>query len=89
MKESTRNPYTKSVRIKYSDGTSTLERIPSTFSLTGKEKVHTLLEGETLQSVAFRYYGDSGLWADIADANNIIDPFTEVYRGKQLIIPNP
>jgi nucleoid-associated protein YgaU len=52
------------------------------------EIVHTLLEGETLQSVAFRYYGDSGLWADIADANNIIDPFTEVYRGKQLIIPN-
>lgn len=88
MKESTYSPYSNSVIIRYPDGTSTLERISEPYSPTGKEKIHTMLEGETLQSVAYRYYGDSGLWANIADANNIINPFTEIFQGKQLIIPN-
>ena len=46
-----------------------------------------LVEGETLQNIAFAAYGDSGKWYLIAEANQIIDPFTEVVPGKLLRIP--
>lgn len=85
---SSQSPYTDSVLIQYSDGNQTLERIPFVYTVDGTEKIHTVLSGETLQSMAHKYLGDSGLWYKISDANNLIDPFTEVVQGKQLIIPN-
>lgn len=88
MSQSVQSPYYNGIVIKYPDGTGSLERLIYNYTPTGKEKVHTILEGETLQSIAFKYLNDSGLWYQIADANNIIDPFTEVVMGKQIIIPN-
>ena len=59
------------------------------------DKYHTLLEGETLDQVAFRYYasraGDNAaeLWWVIADANGIVNPFDlEEFVGKELLVPN-
>jgi nucleoid-associated protein YgaU len=46
-----------------------------------------LKEGETLQNIAYRYYGDSGKWYIIAEYNNIINPFTELKGGMVLMIP--
>jgi len=43
-------------------------------------------QGDSLWSIAFKEYGDSGLWRPIADANNIYDP-KKLKSGTELIIP--
>lgn len=48
---------------------------------------HTVLPGETLQHIAYKYFGDSGGWFKIAMANNILNPFKEVKDGMILKIP--
>lgn len=48
---------------------------------------HTVLPGETLQSISYKYYGDSGYWAQILLANDLLNPLAELEAGKQLIIP--
>lgn len=80
------NLYTDAYIIDYKDGDVSLERISFT-KLGSTDKVHTVKAGETLQSIAYRYYGNSGLWYRIADVNSIYNPFTEVVEGMQLYIP--
>lgn len=47
---------------------------------------HIVKEGETLQSIAYQYYGDSGYWTMISSYNRIINPFNlEAYT--RLFIP--
>ena len=87
LKETISSPYDKGMILQYPDGTKSLERVEKIYSPTGTEKVHTVLDGETLQSISFRYFGDSGLWSYIADVNGIINPFDEVVPGLQLTIP--
>lgn len=49
-------------------------------------KEHIVKEGETLQSIAYQYYGDSGYWTAISSYNRIINPFSlETYT--RLFIP--
>lgn len=89
--ESTRSPYDDSVIIvERETGEKILEAFDYNYMVTGNEPVHTVMEGETLQSIAFFYYKDSGFWSRICDVNNIIDPLSEeeFYSGLQLIIPN-
>ena len=45
------------------------------------------MDGETLQNIAYRYYGDSGKWYLIAEANNILNPFQELEPYQILRIP--
>lgn len=52
-----------------------------------KSRTHIVVEGETLQSLAFQYYGDSGYWYVIAEANDILDPIEDLIIGQTLIIP--
>lgn len=80
------SPYSNGYVIRYPDGDESLEREVNT-SYTDYV-VHTVLDGETIQSIAFKYYGDSGLWGVIADVNDILNPFEELYGGLELIIPN-
>ncbi|WP_026425197.1 LysM peptidoglycan-binding domain-containing protein [Actinokineospora inagensis] len=47
---------------------------------------HTIVAGETLQSVAYRAYGDPNFWRDIAELNDIDDPMT-VRPGTRLRVP--
>lgn len=83
------NPYSDSYIINYNDGDTSLERREfNQVVLNGRQiRVHTIKEGETLQSIAFRYYGNSGMWARIADYNSIYNPFTELSEGMQIYIP--
>ena len=48
---------------------------------------HTLIEGERLDQVAWRYYKDSRLWWVIAEANGILNPLN-LKAGKRLRIPS-
>lgn len=79
------SPYNKANIITYPDGSQSLEPVIEQVILT--DKVHTVKEGETLQNIAFQYYRDSGKWYKLVEANKILNPFTEVYPGVQLIIP--
>lgn len=82
------NPYSNAYIINYNDGDTSLERREFTSQLTnGNSVVHTVKEGETIQSIAFQYYGSSSLWYKIADVNSIYNPFTELKEGLQLYIP--
>lgn len=79
------SPYDNARIITYPDGEQSLDPIINEPVLT--EKVHTVLPGETLQSISYKYFGDSGRWGDIMQANNLLNPFTEIQPYDQLIIP--
>lgn len=59
-----------------------------TSSTPRPHRVHLLHVGETLDRLAARYYGDSGQWQLIAEANHILDPL-ELPVGRPLVIPEP
>jgi LysM repeat protein len=50
-------------------------------------KVHTVVQGETLASVAHRELGRAGYWRAIASLNGIDDPL-RVEPGRALLIPS-
>jgi nucleoid-associated protein YgaU len=81
---STSSPYDNARRITYSNGDESLEPVMTMPDIS--DTVHTILPGETLQSIANKYFGDSGRWGDIMLANNLVNPF-EVKEYTQLIIP--
>jgi nucleoid-associated protein YgaU len=84
-----KDPYGKAYVVQFDDGDIALEKNIPVISISDCDKVHTVMDGETLHSIAFRYYGDSGYWYQIAEANKIINPFSEAefYVGRRLIIP--
>ncbi len=51
-------------------------------------RVHAMIEGDTLQSVAFRELGRASYWRAIAVLNGIDDPL-RVPAGTVLLIPSP
>jgi nucleoid-associated protein YgaU len=55
--------------------------------LSGSPTVHVTIQGETLSGLAAAYLGDPALWRDIAQANNIDDPFN-LPPGASLVIPS-
>lgn len=80
------NPYSDSVAILFDNDDIILER--NSNKRVKNTVVHTVKEGETIQSIAFQYYGDSGYWVYIADINNIFNPFTELEEGMEIYIPS-
>lgn len=81
------SPYDNGFTLIYGDGDYSLESYPLLIPSSPNDFQHTLKEGETLQNIAYRYYGDSGKWYIIAEYNNIINPFTELKGGMVLMIP--
>lgn len=81
------SPYSDAYILDYKDGDISLERHIPVFNNTSSTTVHTVIEGETLQSIAFRYYGDSGKWSKIADINGIFFPPRDLEVGSNIIIP--
>jgi nucleoid-associated protein YgaU len=47
---------------------------------------HTLLQGETLASIAYREYGDPQLWRALAEFNEVDDPL-RLRPGTTLVVP--
>lgn len=80
------SPFSNATVFNYGDGELTLESDTSDV-ISVNPKLHIIKDGETLASIAFRYYGDSGYWGRIANYNKILNPFTEVTPGKQIMIP--
>lgn len=81
------SPYDGAYALKYAEGEYSLETNPPVVPIAQEDLQHTLKEGETLQNIAYRYYGDSGKWYLIAEANKILNPFKELVDGMILRIP--
>ena len=58
---------------------------PTTRSIAGRG-VHTVQDGDSLPSIAYRAYGDATTWRTIAEANGIDDPL-RLRRGTALALP--
>ena len=58
---------------------------PTSGGLAGRDS-HLVVEGDTLASVAFEYYGVPGYWRGLAQANGIDDPL-RVRPGVSLYMP--
>lgn len=82
------SPYNNAYGLQYDDGDVSLERIPYEYIPSDNDLYHTVIDGETIQSIAYKYYRDSGLWYIIADVNSIYNPISEIVPGLQLLIPN-
>ena len=50
-------------------------------------KTHTVVAGETLWSIAEKYYGSGFNWVDISNANNLDNPGA-IEAGQKLTIPD-
>lgn len=81
------SPYNNAYALKYNDGDYSLEAKPLIVPESPNDIQHTVKDGETLQNIAFRYYGDSGKWYIIAEANKILNPFKELEMGTLIRIP--
>ena len=81
------SPYNNAYALKYNDGEYSLEAKPPIVPESPNDIQHTVKDGETLQNIAFRYYGDSGKWYIIAEANKILNPFKELEMGNLIRIP--
>ena len=81
------SPYDNGFTLNYGDGDYSLESYPLLIPSSPNDFQHTLKEGETLQNIAYRYYGDSGKWFLIAEANTILNPFKELESGTLIKIP--
>ncbi len=51
-----------------------------------RTKHYILKQGDSLWSIAYKEYGNPGLWRHIADANKIYDP-KRLKSGTKLVIP--
>jgi nucleoid-associated protein YgaU len=59
---------------------------PTTRAIAGM-KVHTVTDGDSLQSIAYKNYDDATRWRTLAEANGIDNPLT-LRRGHELTIPS-
>ena len=83
-----RNIYADGLVINYPEGDKALERIPLSFENDLEDISHTVIEGDTLLSLAQYYFKDSRVWWKIADRNLILNPFV-LEVNTEIIIPNP
>ena len=58
---------------------------PTSGALTA-QRVHRVVAGDSLQSLAWREYGDAAAWRSIAEANGIDDP-SRLPTGVELVLP--
>jgi nucleoid-associated protein YgaU len=79
--------YKKAKIFSFSEGDFNLVRTPYHHIPSSEDKVYQVIEGDRLDTLAFKFYNNSRLWYILADTNNIINPF-ELEIGQSLIIPH-
>jgi hypothetical protein len=88
------NLYSNAKIYSLTDNEELLLREIIPFKGTVTDTYHTVMQGDRLDLIAWKYYRNqvedaSKYWWLIADANNIIHPLDlSDYVGKELLIPN-
>jgi nucleoid-associated protein YgaU len=67
-------------------GTIAIGKNPTSHALDAR-RVHVVVEGDTLASIAYSEYGDPNYWRALAETNGIDDPL-RVRPGANLLIPS-
>jgi nucleoid-associated protein YgaU len=81
------NPYfSGSFIVEFSSTEKALYRRKMAYTVSIKDSYHTIVEGEQLSDIAYKYYRNDREWHIIADANEIFNPF-DLTPGQQIIIP--
>jgi nucleoid-associated protein YgaU len=78
--------YSGLATVAIDDRISLAQRPPAADPLPPDSIVHTVVGSETLDLLAWKYYGREDLWWRIADANWTLRPF-ELVAGQTLAIP--
>jgi nucleoid-associated protein YgaU len=68
--------------VPYLDLWSLTDQIP----VQADDSAYIVAATDTIATIATKFYGDPVLWWAIALANDIVDPLTEVYEGRELRI---
>lgn len=50
---------------------------------------HLVAQGDRIDRLSQKYYGDQMLWWVIAEKNNLDQPSIELWEGRMLVIPSP
>jgi nucleoid-associated protein YgaU len=79
--------YSNGYYVQFDDGTKLLKRDKIVFPNSQTNNYRPIQGGETLSSISFDEYSNSKLWWNIADNNNIFNPF-DIQPGTGLNIPN-
>ena len=67
--------------------TAIVSPTPSSAQVKDGQKVYRVVEGDSLWSIAEKFYKSGYNWIDIAQANNLSDPDT-IHGGNELVIPS-
>lgn len=75
--------------VKYKEGDTALYRTPLTYIITSADIFYIISEGDSLLSIAERFYNNSALWYVIADANpNVITDVFDLPFNTTITIPD-
>lgn len=81
------NPYALGSILRFSTTPPVLDRDVLVYQTSTEDKFHEMVEGETLDTLAYKYYKNSKYWWVIADANQIENPL-DLQGLTSLLIPN-
>lgn len=82
-----RHLYSRGFVVRYPEGDISQERHPLNHIGSEGDRLHIVIEGETLTYLAYKYYRDPLKWFVIADVNKVDNPFI-LEMGRELVIPN-
>lgn len=80
--------YDRGIIVNYIEGDEALYRTPLVYIPSTNDQYHTIAEGQTLLSIAQKYYGDQSLWYLLADVNSLIDDIFNLPLNETIVIPN-
>jgi nucleoid-associated protein YgaU len=81
--------YNRCYLIEFSEGDKALYRTPINYKGSSSDRYHIVTEGQTLHSIAQKYYDSQFPWFIIADANaSIITDIFDLVVGTSLVIPD-
>lgn len=77
-------PLLKAADVVFFDILSLPEIVPQT-----NDSLYTIVTGDRIDNLAYKYYNDPRLWWIIAKANNLIDIPVQFGIGDEILIPDP
>jgi nucleoid-associated protein YgaU len=81
-------PVRAEVSLSLEKVSSTLGAQNPTSGALASRRTHTVIEGDSLASIAFKEFGRADKWRALAEANGIDDPM-RIRPGTELLVPDP